>query len=211
MNRSLLLWAAVLALPTLGATALVRPGALSTDLEEPRTSSTTSKYVLRHYFDEPEPDGGFVVQRVTDSDGSFQLVYFGLDDPSAQLFTRHFDSEGAETEGPSAGIAHPARLWFWRTQPEVGASVVVPLRFQAFDSQGGQASVVTRKIRFEYLRDEMLWSVDRIVRCHVVEESREDGGGSRDLHWFDANGMQVRSVHVVDTQTRTTILEKLVP
>ena len=88
---------------------------------------------------------------------------------------------------PSAVFRNPSALWFWKTHPKKGESVLVTFLAQ---------NVLTKfQIRYTYEADEEMALAGRKVNVHRVREDPIGAKGVYTLWWYDDRGMGVKRYH----------------
>ena len=111
-------------------------------------------------------------------------------------FETRFGAAGAEqhinetvnrTDAPAQTFRDPTVLWFWRTQPAVGDTVVVTYL--------AQNVIATSRIRFTYEGVEEMTLAGRRVTVHRVREDPLGSPGVYTLWWYDEKGMGVKRYH----------------
>lgn len=93
------------------------------------------------------------------------------------------------TDMPDRTFRDPTKLWFWKTHPKVGESVVV--------TSLAQNVISTFKIRFTYQGDEEMTLAGRKVTVHRVREDPLGAPGVYSIWWYDGQGMGVKRYHLV--------------
>lgn len=111
-------------------------------------------------------------------------------------FETRYEREGAvqdinaeitKSKEKASEFRNPTVLWFWRTMPKVGESVVV--HFLA------QNVIAKFDIRYTYEGDEEMTLAGRKVKLHRVREDPLSAKGVYTLWWYDDKGMGVRRFH----------------
>lgn len=122
-------------------------------------------------------------------------------------FETRFSSTGAEqfinetrhtSELPNHRFRNPTLLWFWKTQPAVGESVVVTYL--------AQNVIATSQIRYTYEGTEELTLASRTVTVHRVREDPVGAPGVFTIWWYDAQGMGVKRFHKTTQSEFTDVL-----
>lgn len=146
-----------------------------------------------------QPDGSvFFSQREYQLDGTpVTFAQEGFWANRWNHFETRFHPSGAEqrindgvnrTDAPAQRFRDPTVLWFWRTQPAVGDTVVVTYL--------AQNVIATSRIRFTYEGVEALTLAGRRVMAHRVREDPVGGSpGVHTLWWYDEKGMGVKRYH----------------